>query len=73
MKRKNFIQSSIGVLTAFYLPDLPKISIGETETLFLSPAFLKPGMLLGSLLRLVILPVQKFSQQYKKWKAGAIK
>jgi len=47
MKRKNFIQSSIGVLTASYLPDLPKISIGETETLFLSPAFLKTGDVIG--------------------------
>jgi muramoyltetrapeptide carboxypeptidase len=47
MKRKSFIQSSIGVLTASYLPALPKISIGEDETLFVSPAFLKTGDVIG--------------------------
>jgi muramoyltetrapeptide carboxypeptidase len=47
MKRKNFIQSSIGVLTASYLPALPKFSTGEDEILFVSPAFLKTGDVIG--------------------------
>jgi len=47
MKRKNFIQSSIGVLTASYLPALPKFSVGGDETLFISPAFLKTGDIIG--------------------------
>ena len=73
MKRKNFIRSSIGVLTASYLPALPKLSTGGDETLFISPAYLKTGILLGSLRRLGILPVMKFNLLYKKWKAGVIK
>ena len=47
MKRKDFIQSSIGVLTASYLPALPGISTGENEILFISPAFLKTGDVIG--------------------------
>ena len=47
MKRKNFIRSSIGVLTASYLPVLPKLSTGVDETLFISPAFLKTGDIIG--------------------------
>jgi len=47
MKRKNFIQSSIGALTASYLPALPKFSTDEDETLFVSPAFLKTGDIIG--------------------------
>src|SRR6187549_756226 len=47
MKRKNFIRSSIGVLTASYLPVLPKLSTGVDETLFISPAYLKTGDIIG--------------------------
>ena len=47
MKRKNFIRSSIGVLTASYLPALPKLSAGGDETLFISPAYLKTGDIIG--------------------------
>src|SRR5258705_8058494 len=47
MKRKKFIQSSIGALTASYLPALPKFQSIEDETLFLSPAFLKAGDVIG--------------------------
>src|SRR4030095_1224793 len=47
MKRKNFIQSSIGVLTASYLPALQKFSSGEDDTLFVSPASLKTGDVIG--------------------------
>src|SRR6188768_1459713 len=43
MKRKSFIQSSIGALTASYLPALPKVQTIEDEALFVSPAFLKTG------------------------------
>lgn len=47
MKRKNFIQSSVGVLTASFLPALPKIRHGEDETLFVSPSYLKTGDIIG--------------------------
>src|SRR6187399_1110242 len=47
MKRKSFIRSSIGVLTASYLPALPKTSTGGDETLFISPSFLKAGDIIG--------------------------
>lgn len=47
MKRKGFIQSSIGVLTASYLPALPGFSMGEDEAYFTSPAFLKAGDTIG--------------------------
>jgi muramoyltetrapeptide carboxypeptidase len=47
MKRKSFIRSSIGALTASYLPAIPKFSASEDETLFVSPVFLKPGDLIG--------------------------
>ncbi|HEU4861532.1 MAG TPA: LD-carboxypeptidase [Chitinophagaceae bacterium] len=47
MKRKNFIQSSIGVLTASFLPALQKFQHGEDETLFASPAYLKAGDTVG--------------------------
>jgi muramoyltetrapeptide carboxypeptidase len=47
MKRKSFIQSSIGALTASYLPAIPKISSIGDETLFVSPAFLKTGDIIG--------------------------
>ena len=47
MKRKNFIQSSIGALTASYLPAIPKISVFTDETLFVSPVFLKAGDIIG--------------------------
>ena len=47
MKRKSFIQSSIGALTASYLPVLPKFQTIADETLFVSPAFLKTGDIIG--------------------------
>src|SRR6187549_1123934 len=47
MKRKNFIQSSIGALTASYLPTLPKFQAIEDDALFVSPAFLKAGDIIG--------------------------
>jgi muramoyltetrapeptide carboxypeptidase len=47
MKRKGFIQSSIGALTASYLPALPKFSTDEDEALLVSPAFLKTGDIIG--------------------------
>ena len=47
MKRKSFIRSSIGVLTASYLPALPKTSTVGDETLFISPTFLKAGDIIG--------------------------
>ena len=47
MKRKNFIRSSIGVLTASYLPALPKIPQGDDEASFISPAYLKNGDVIG--------------------------
>ena len=47
MKRKNFIQSSIGALTATYLPALPIFKTIKDETLFVSPAFLKTGDIIG--------------------------
>ena len=47
MKRKNFIQSSIGALTASFLPALPKFRQGEDDTLFVSPAYLKTGDIIG--------------------------
>ena len=47
MKRKSFIQSSIGALTASYLPALPKFQTNEDEALFVSPAFLKAGDIIG--------------------------
>jgi len=47
MKRKSFIQSSIGALTASYLPAIPKSSAFADETLFVSPSFLKAGDIIG--------------------------
>ena len=47
MKRKSFIQSSIGAFTASYLPSLPKFSTDEDETLFVSPPALKTGDIIG--------------------------
>ena len=47
MKRKNFIQSSIGALTASYLPALPKLQAIGDEALFVSPVFLKAGDIIG--------------------------
>lgn len=47
MKRKNFIQSSIGAFSAAYLAALPKFSMGEDEALFVSPPFLKTGDVIG--------------------------
>jgi len=47
MKRKSFIQSSIGAFTASYLPALPKFSTNEVETLFISPPVLKAGDVIG--------------------------
>ena len=47
MKRKNFIQSSMGVLTASVLPVLPKLPEVEDETLFISPPALKTGDVIG--------------------------
>ncbi len=47
MKRKSFIQSSIGALTASYLPALPKFQAIKDEALFVSPAFLKAGDIIG--------------------------
>ena len=47
MKRKSFIQSSIGALTASYLPALPKLQTIGDEALFVSPAFLKAGDIIG--------------------------
>src|SRR6186713_885736 len=47
MKRKSFIQSSIGAFTVSYLPALPKFQAIEDEALFVSPAFLKAGDIIG--------------------------
>ena len=47
MKRKSFIQSSIGAITASYLPALPKVQTIEDNALFVSPAFLKAGDIIG--------------------------
>src|SRR6187399_3661649 len=47
MKRKSFIQSSIGALTATYLPAIPKNSAFTDEALFVSPSFLKAGDIIG--------------------------
>ena len=47
MKRKSFIQSSFGALTASYLPALPKFQTIGDESLFVSPAFLKTGDIIG--------------------------
>lgn len=47
MKRKSFIQSSIGALTASYLPAFPKFQAIEDEAVFFSPAFLKAGDIIG--------------------------
>jgi len=47
MKRKSFIQSSFGAFTASYLPALPKFQAIEDEALFVSPAFLKAGDIIG--------------------------
>lgn len=47
MKRKSFIQSSIGVLTASYLPALPEFQAFGDEALLVSPAFLKQGDTIG--------------------------
>lgn len=45
MKRKNFIQSTIGVLAASCLPALPKLPIDEPE--FVAPPHLKGGDVIG--------------------------
>jgi len=47
MKRKSFIQSSIGALTASYLPALAQFRTIGDEALFVSPAFLKAGDIIG--------------------------
>ena len=47
MKRKGFIQSSVAAITASYLPALPKLPHGESETLFVSPPALKSGDIIG--------------------------
>src|SRR6478735_6064498 len=47
MKRKSFIQSSIGALTASYLPALPKFQAIADDASFVSPAFLKTGDIIG--------------------------
>jgi muramoyltetrapeptide carboxypeptidase len=47
MKRKNFIQSSVGALTASFLPALSKFRHGEDEALFVSPSYLKTGDIIG--------------------------
>src|SRR6186713_662858 len=47
MKRKSFIQSSIGAFTVSYLPALPKFQTIGDEALFVSPAFLKTGDIIG--------------------------
>ena len=47
MKRKSFIQSSFGAFTVSYLPALPKFQAIEDEALFVSPAFLKAGDIIG--------------------------
>lgn len=47
MKRKNFIQTSIGALTAPYLPGLPALPTSEDETVFVSPPYLKAGDIIG--------------------------
>ena len=47
MKRKSFIQSSIGIFTATYLPALPGFSTEEVETLFIAPPVLKAGDVIG--------------------------
>lgn len=45
MKRKNFLQSSFGVLMATSLPSLPKLQFDETE--FVAPPHLKDGDVIG--------------------------
>ena len=47
MERKNFIQSSMGALTASFLPALSKPQDVEDETLFISPPALKTGDIIG--------------------------
>lgn len=47
MERKDFIQSSMGALTASFLPALPKLQDIEDETLFISPPALKTGDIIG--------------------------
>ena len=47
MKRKSFIQSSIGALTASYLPALAQFQTIGDEALFVSPAFLRAGDIIG--------------------------
>lgn len=47
MKRKNFIRSSIGAVTASFLPALPKLPVPDDETLFVVPPALKTGDLIG--------------------------
>ena len=47
MKRKSFIQSSIGALSASYLPALAQFQPIGDEALFVSPAFLKAGDIIG--------------------------
>jgi muramoyltetrapeptide carboxypeptidase len=47
MKRKSFIQSSLGAVTASFLPALPEVSFSEDETLFVVPPFLKTGDVIG--------------------------
>ena len=45
MKRKNFLQSSIGVLVSGYLPAIPRLAIDEPE--FTSPQALNTGDVIG--------------------------
>jgi muramoyltetrapeptide carboxypeptidase len=47
MKRKDFIRSSVGVLTTSYLPALPKFASESSEAPFISPAFLRTGDIIG--------------------------
>ena len=47
MKRKSFIQSSIGAFATTYLPALPGFSTEVVETLFISPPILKAGDVIG--------------------------
>ncbi len=47
MKRKSFIQSSIGAVSASFLPALSKFAVSEDETLFISPPTLKTGDIIG--------------------------
>src|SRR6478609_1611969 len=73
MKRKSFIQSSIVALTASYLPALPKFQTIGDETLFVSPAFLKTGDIIGITAPAGYITSEEIRSAVQKWKAGVIR